>query len=152
MPSDRARSTVLAQRCLGVARKGVDEVEADPSEVRLRGLQRRRPSSAEWARPRKARRLVVELWRPSDTRLTPAAARSAKRAASTEEGLASSVISMSSAKRPMPLRRVDDGRDVGGAISEGVPPPKKIEVEPPAGKQLRLVGEVGEQERSRHSS
>ena len=34
---------------------------------------------------------------------------------------------------------------VAGGISEGVPPPKKIELEPAAGRLPRLMSEVGEQ-------
>ncbi|MDQ1158628.1 hypothetical protein QE385_002955 [Sphingomonas sp. SORGH_AS 950] len=60
--------------------------------------------------------------------MTPAAARSAKRAASTEEGLASSVISIPSAKPQWRSAASRIEATVAGGISEGVPPPKKIEV------------------------
>ncbi len=52
---------------------------------------------------------------------------SAKRAASTEEGLASSVISMPGAKPQCASAASITAATVSGGISEGVPPPKKIE-------------------------
>ena len=88
--------------------------------------------------------VVVELCRPSDRRLTPAAARSAKRAASTELGLASSVISMSSAAGQCSRAASISAATVAGSISDGVPPPKKIEVSR-GRQQPRLMREVGEQ-------
>jgi hypothetical protein len=60
--------------------------------------------------------------------LTPAAAKSAKREASTEFGLASSVTSMSASASQCLRAAPISAATVAGSISDGVPPPKKIEV------------------------
>ena len=85
-------------------------------------------------------------------RLTPALARSAKRAASALLGLASSVISTSSAAAQCPRAAVMTASTVAGGISDGVPPPKKIEVRRCSGKQRGFMREVGEQARRATSS
>ena len=59
--------------------------------------------------------------------MTPAREMSAKRAASTEEGLASSVISMSGSAGQWRVAASITAATVAGGMSEGVPPPKKIE-------------------------
>ena len=64
---------------------------------------------------------------PSDSRLTPAAANAAKRSASAEFGLASSVISRSGAAGHSARTRSISAATVSGGISDGVPPPKKTE-------------------------
>ena len=64
---------------------------------------------------------------PSDSRLTPAAAKPAKRSASAELGLASRVISRSGATGPVRFHASISAATVSGGISDGVPPPKKIE-------------------------
>ena len=61
---------------------------------------------------------------PSETRLTPAARKAAKRPASTEVGLASRLISASSARSQRWAMRAMTAATVSGAMSEGVPPPK----------------------------
>jgi hypothetical protein len=115
--------------------QGVDEVEADALERRCAVSSAARPSATPWARPRKRSASSSSDWRPSETRFTPAAARSAKRAASTEEGLASSVISMPGAKPQCRSAASISAATVSGGISEGVPPPKKIEPSGPPGQQ-----------------
>src|SRR3954453_10454719 len=61
-------------------------------------------------------------------RLTPAQERSAKRADSTDEGLASRVISTSGGNPQCRSAASINAATVAGGISEGVPPPKKSEV------------------------
>jgi hypothetical protein len=95
--------------------------------VRCAAAKAARPSAASWARPRKWRASSSSDCSPSDTRFTPAAARSANRAASTDDGLASSVISTSSAKPQWRPAASISAATVAGGMSEGVPPPKKIE-------------------------
>jgi hypothetical protein len=58
--------------------------------------------------------------------LTPACANAAKRPASTEVGLASSVISTSRAVSHSSRVRSITAAAVSGSISDGVPPPKNI--------------------------
>ncbi len=65
--------------------------------------------------------------------------------ASTEEGFASSVISIPGAKPHNVSASPSSVATSAGGISEGVPPPKKIELEGLAAGQFRLVPHVGEQ-------
>src|SRR5438445_167389 len=83
-------------------------------------------SSTECSRPRKPSAAGSNACTPSETRLTPVSVNAAKRPASTEVGLASSVISSSAAVSHNALTRPTTAPAVAGSISEGVPPPKKI--------------------------
>lgn len=88
------------------------------------------PSASEalWARPRNFSEASSNAWMPSDTRLTPAARNPAKRPASTEVGLASSVISSPGVSAQCrPIRSIK-AETVAGSIRDGVPPPKKTDV------------------------
>jgi len=78
------------------------------------------------AAPEETQRRGSSDWTPSETRLTPEAATSRNRPASTEVGFASSVISTSGDKVQRDAARSSSAATVPGAISEGVPPPKKI--------------------------
>ena len=77
--------------------------------------------------PEQAQRGVVERLHAERDAVDAGRAKRAKRSASTEVGLASSVISRSGAGAKQALARSITAATVGGAISEGVPPPKKIE-------------------------
>ena len=66
-------------------------------------------------------------WTPSDSRLTPAAAKRRKRAASAEFGLASRVTSRSGVTVQCARTRSSNVATISGGIKEGVPPPKKTE-------------------------
>ena len=61
-----------------------------------------------------------------ETRLTPAAAKPAKRLRSTAAGLASSVISASRSRVQTAATAATIALTVSGGIRLGVPPPKKI--------------------------
>ena len=71
--------------------------------------RRARASAVSCSRPRKARSRSFRAWTPKETRFTPAARNPRNRSASTEVGLASSVISMSGAHGPTLGGTVDDG-------------------------------------------
>jgi len=71
---------------------------------------------------------AVKTWR-----FTPALRKPANLPASTEVGLASSVISMSGANGQCRAARSMTAATVSGAISDGVPPPKKMLVSLRAG-------------------
>ena len=140
-------SSSAAQASLALAGQGVDQVEADPVE---RGLRGRRappgPSATSWARPRKRSASSSSDCRPSETRLTPAAARSAKRAASTEEGLASSVISMSGREAPMRRRPPRSApRPSPAASARACRRRRRSRPSRRPGNASRLIGQVGEQ-------
>ncbi len=110
-----------------------------------------KPSREECARPRKARAVSSKLCSPSDSRLTPATVRSAKRAASTELGLASSVISTSADGLQWPQAASISAATIAGSISDGVPPPKKTEVSVRPGSS-RASWDRSARRASRHSS
>ena len=63
-----------------------------------------------------------------ERRLTPASAKAANRAASEDDGLASAVISTSSATGQPARMRSMMAATVSGFIRDGVPPPKNTEV------------------------
>ena len=83
---------------------------------------------------------------PSETPVDAGRRKSAKRAASTEVGIGLERHLDVAARRAQCRSAASiTAATVAGAISEGVPPPKKIEVEPPARRQRALVIELGEQ-------
>ena len=93
-----------------------------------------------------AQRLVIEALQAERHAVDARRGEIGEPAASTELGLASSVISMSLGGLPvLALAASMIAATVAGSISDGVPPPKKIEVSVPAGQQPRLMREVGEQ-------
>ena len=86
----------------------------------------RRASTASCPRPRNVSARSSSACTPSDTRFTPAARKSSRRAASVEVGLASRVISAPAASVHRAAARSMTAAAVSGGISEGVPPPKNM--------------------------
>ena len=72
--------------------------------------------------------MSFSAWIPSETRLTPALLKPRKREASTLVGLASSEISTSGARLQFLAMASSIAATVEGNISDGVPPPRKIDV------------------------
>ena len=85
-----------------------------------------RASAASCPRPRNSSARSSSACTPSDTRFTPAARKSSRRAASVEVGLASRVISASAARDHRAAARSMTAAAVSGGISDGVPPPKNM--------------------------
>ena len=85
-------------------------------------------SATVWVRPSARRSASLSACTPSETRLTPAAAKPWNFPASTELGFASSVISMSLAGVQRAAMRSSTAATVSSRIKEGVPPPKKTDV------------------------
>ena len=89
----------------------IDQIERIPGKVSRARRIAAIASSRSCRRPRNRSAAGSSAWMPSDSRLTPAAANAAKRSASAEFGLASSVISRSGAAGHSARDALDQRRD-----------------------------------------
>ncbi len=128
MPSDSAWASVTDQLSLGVAWKRVDQVEADAPEMLLRGFQRGKAVARRVGAAEEAKRRVVEALQPEREAVDAGGLEIRKSRRFDRVGIGLERDLDVVAGFQCAAAAAITASTVAGSISDGVPPPKKIEV------------------------